>query len=106
MRHILTDRARRRGAIKHGGGRQRVTLHEAIIPDGDLDVDVLALDEALQKLAKLDERKSRVVELRFFAGLDIAETAEVLGVARSTVTEDWRLARAWLACELAGENAP
>ena len=68
-------------------------------------LDVLRLDDALTKLAELDPRRSRVVELRFFGGLNIEETATVLGVARSTVTEDWRLARAWLACELRqGDN--
>jgi RNA polymerase sigma factor (TIGR02999 family) len=106
MRHILVDHARGRGRAKRGGGIKAITLNEALIAAAETeDVDVLRLDDALTKLAELDPRRSRVVELRFFGGLNIEETATVLGVARSTVTEDWRLARAWLACELRqGDN--
>ncbi|MDY7109655.1 MAG: sigma-70 family RNA polymerase sigma factor [Planctomycetota bacterium] len=103
MRQLLIDRARRARAAKRGGSAQRVTLDEEAVPGDDRDVDVLSLEEALQRLAAMDDRKSRIVELRFFGGLTIEEAAEVLGIARSTVTEDWRLARAWLICELRGE---
>jgi len=100
MRQILIDRARRRGAAKHGGERRRLTLHENIGGDEEREIDLLALDDALHRLAALDERKSRIIELRFFGGASIEETAEALGIARSTVTEDWRMARAWLVSEL------
>ena len=103
MRQLLIDRARRARTAKRGGSAQRITLDEQAIPGNDRDVDVLSLEEALQRLAAMDDRKGRIVELRFFGGLTIEEAAEVLGIARSTVTEDWRLARAWLICELRGE---
>jgi RNA polymerase sigma-70 factor (ECF subfamily) len=103
MRQLLIDRARRNRTARHGGGAQRITLDEEAVPGADRDVDVLSMEEALQRLAAMDERKGRVVELRFFGGLTIEEVAEVLGVARSTVTDDWRIARAWLICELRGE---
>jgi RNA polymerase sigma factor (TIGR02999 family) len=103
MRRILVDDARKRKSLKRGGDRARVTVHESALADpGDDGVDVLALDEALSRLAQLDERQARVVELRFFGGLSIEDVALVLGVARSTVTEDWRMARAWLRAELSG----
>jgi RNA polymerase sigma factor (TIGR02999 family) len=105
MRRILVDDARKRKAIKRGGGRARVTVHESALADpNDGGVDVLALDEALSRLARLDERQARVVELRFFGGLSIEDVSLVLGVARSTVTEDWRMARAWLRAELSGAD--
>ncbi len=105
MRQILIDRARKMRSVKHGGGMQRVTLDEAAVaPDLPCEVDLLKLEQALTNLAKLDDRKSRVVELRFFGGLSIEAAAEVLGVARSTITEDWRFARAWLVCELQDES--
>jgi len=102
MRQLLIDRARGKATVKHGGGAHRVTLDEAHVPTPDREVDVVALEEALTGLAQLDERMSRVVELRFFGDLTNAEVAEVLGVARSTVAEDWRAARAWLRSELGG----
>ena len=105
MRQILIDHARRRGADKRGGDRRRVLIHDDLAAQDDDQVDLLALDEACRKLATMDERKSRVIELRFFAGLGLEETAEVLGVARSTVAEDWRVARAWLVNELRGDEA-
>jgi RNA polymerase sigma factor (TIGR02999 family) len=105
MRQILIDRARSRRSAKRGGARERITLDEAVAPAAERDVDLLALDEALEKLSGLDERKSRVVELRFFGGLTLAETAETLGVGRTTVSEDWRLARAWVARELVKGDA-
>ncbi len=95
MRQILVDHARARRYGKRGGGRQQVTFDEALLA-GRLDWDLVALDEALQALGSVDERKVRVVELRFFAGLTADETAEVLGVSPQTVLRDFRLAKAWL----------
>jgi RNA polymerase sigma factor (TIGR02999 family) len=100
MRQILVDRARRVRSERHGGGAARIAVDEALVPDRQTDIDLLSLEDALEQLTVLDERKGRVVELRFFGGLEIDQVAEVLGVARSTVTEDWRMARAWLVKEL------
>lgn len=103
MRNILIDHARSRGRLKRGGDWQERTLaavEQSLADAADDPVDMLALDEALRRLADLDERKARLVELRFFAGLSEADAAELLGVARSTAAEDWRLARAWLHKEL------
>lgn len=106
MRRILTDHARGRRAAKRGGNRHRVTLDEAAAPFRDRDVDVIDLDEALTKLAELDKRKCRVVELRFFGGLTNEQVAKVLGVSRKTIVEDWTVARLWLRRELGpGRNA-
>ena len=103
MRSILVDYARARAAQKRGGGWQRVPLDE-VLDRIELDrVDLLGLEDALARLEGRSERQARVVELRFFAGLSIAETAKVLGVSHGTVETDWRLARAWLHRELAGE---
>jgi len=103
MRRVLVDYARRRGFHKRGGGAQHVTLDEALVmaPE-DPALDVVALDRALEALAKSDARKSRVVELRFFGGLSVEETAEVLKVSTDTVKRDWRLAKLWLLRELEG----
>ena len=100
MRRILLDRARRRTAGKRGGAAQRVNLDE--LPDVGLGRarEMIALDDALNALAALDPRKARVIELRFFGGLSVEETAEVLRVSPDTVLRDWRLARAWLLKEL------
>jgi RNA polymerase sigma factor (TIGR02999 family) len=100
MRHILLDRARRRVAAKRGGVAPRVNLDE--VPDigSGRARELIALDDALNAMAKVDPRKARVVELRFFAGLSVEETAEVLKVSSDTVKRDWRLARAWLLAEL------
>jgi RNA polymerase sigma-70 factor (ECF subfamily) len=106
MRQLLVDRARRHKAVRHGGQYRRISLSEVMPAADDPGVDVLALDEVLRGLADIDARASRVVELRFFGGLSIDEAAEVLGVARSTVTEDWRLARAWLISELRKKEEP
>ena len=96
MRRILVDHARSQRAAKRGGGRL-VSLEEELAPASDpTDVDVLALDQALVRLAELDERQSRLVELRFFGGLTIEQTAEVLGSSPATVKREWRVARAWL----------
>jgi len=101
MRRILVDHARQRRAAKRGGDEVPVTLDDLPAGQGSRPVDVLALDEALVTLSRLDPRKCRVVELRHFGGLTIEETAEVLGVSIDTAKRDWRMARAWLASQLA-----
>jgi RNA polymerase sigma factor (TIGR02999 family) len=95
MRQILVDHARSRGYGKRGGGRRRVDLDEGMVC-GELDWDLVHLDEALQALAAADARKGRVVELRFFGGLSAEETAQVLEVSPQTVLRDWRLSKVWL----------
>ena len=102
MRRILVDYARSRNFAKRGGGAQKPTFDEAMIVSDERAADVVALDEALDVLAQFDERKSRMVELRFFGGLSIEETAEVLGVSPGTVMRDWTLAKAWLQREING----
>lgn len=96
MRHILIDHARRRRYIKHGGEAQRVPIHDAQGMSLQRASELIALEEALAELAKLDRRKSQVVELRYFGGLSLEETAEVLKISLMTVRRDWRAARAWL----------
>jgi RNA polymerase sigma factor (TIGR02999 family) len=96
MRQILVDHARAAGAAKRGGNRQRVSLSRAQAADNGDAMDVLALHEVLDELARLDPRQARVVELRFFTGLSVSEAAEVLGVSKRTVDLDWQMARAWL----------
>ena len=100
MRRVLVDHARRRGSAKRGGDALRVALDEAVLVARARGIEVLALDEALDALARIDGRKSRVVELRWFGGLNIEEAADVLGVSVDTVKRDWRMARAWLLAEL------
>jgi len=100
MRRILVDHARTRNYQKRGGGAQQVSLDEAATMAGDRAAELIALDEALQELAKIDERKSRVVEMRYFGGLSLEETAEALGVSIPTVTRDWTTAKAWLLREM------
>src|SRR5215207_6705630 len=102
MRQILVDHARRRRSRKRGGDARRVTLDDGVIVSDQRAADVVALDEALARLAELDLRHSRIVELRFFGGLGIEETAEVLGVSPGTVMRDWTLAKAWLRREISG----
>jgi RNA polymerase sigma factor (TIGR02999 family) len=104
MRRILVDVARARRYLKRGGDPLRVSLGDALVTS-EKSQDLVALDEALQALAKLHERKSRVVELRFFGGLSVEETAAVLDVSPQTVMRDWKLARAWLRRELGGAQA-
>jgi RNA polymerase sigma factor (TIGR02999 family) len=99
MRRVLVDHARERGALKRGGDRRQVTLRSSIRID-DRDVDLLALDEALTRLAVFDAMGSRVVELRFFGGLTLSETAEALKISPATVKRLWTSARAWLFREL------
>lgn len=101
MRNILVDHARGRDRQKRGGGWSRMTLDGVAASD---TVDMVALDEALRRLAALDERKARLVELRFFGGLSADDAADLLGIARSTAAEDWRMARAWLHRELRGAD--
>jgi len=99
MRRILVDLARARQYQKRGGGAIRVSFSDALsVPDKS--EDLVALDEALSELAKFDERRSRVVELRFFGGLTVEETAAVLRISADTVMRDWKLARTWLRREL------
>jgi RNA polymerase sigma factor (TIGR02999 family) len=104
MRRIMVDHARRRQALKRGGGAIRVTLDESVASPEGRAVELLALDDALEKLAQFDARKSEVVELRYFGGLTMEEIAEVLKVHVNTVTRDWRAARAWLFGTLNGED--
>lgn len=100
MRRVLVDAARARGYQKRGGGAHRVTLDEARAGAKEPAADVVALDDALTALAAIDERKSQVVELRYFGGLSIEETAEALGVSVRTVKRDWTMAKLWLLREL------
>ena len=100
MRRILVDEARHRQAQKHGGNTIRVSMREAEIFAHQKSHDLLALDDAMQMLAEFDTRRSRIVELRFFGGLSVEETAEVLSISPRTVAREWRLAQAWLYREL------
>jgi RNA polymerase sigma factor (TIGR02999 family) len=103
MRRILVDAARAKAYQKRGAGAQRVTLSDALeVPEGGHDF--VALDDALKTLEGVDPRKCQVVEMRFFGGLSIEETAEALGVSEGTIRRDWRLAKAWLARELHGSG--
>jgi RNA polymerase sigma factor (TIGR02999 family) len=106
MRRILVDHARRHRAAKRGGGAPTVTLDEAVIVAVEPTADFVSLDEALERLAAIDPRQARVVDLKFFGGLTIEETAEVLTVSPATVKNEWSLARAWLYRELYGGARP
>lgn len=106
MRRVLVDHARSRGYHKRGGGIRPVALDEAIVMAPERSPDLIALDSALERLAGVDERKSKIVELRFFGGLSVEETAEVLKVSPFTIARDWTLAKAWLQRELSGQNNP
>lgn len=105
IRRILVDHARQRRSAKRGGDEVRVPLEEALLGTRARGVEVLALDEALASLAKLDARKGRVVELRFFGGLSVEETAEFLRISPETVLRDWKMAKAWLFRELGTTGA-
>ena len=105
MRRILVDSARARGGQKRGGGVPKVTLDEALVGPQAKGPDLVALDDALQTLSEMDQRKGRVVELRFFGGLSVEETAEVLKVAPNTVLRDWKFAKKWLKRELSKGKA-
>lgn len=100
MRRILVDHARHHAYAKRGGGAMTLALDEAVCTPQRREIDLVALDDALDSLAKLDERQSRMVELRFFGGLSIEETSEVLGVSAPTVKREWASARAWLYREI------
>ena len=100
MRHLLVDHARSRQVAKRGGGGQQITLDEAAAVQPEISVEVLALHEALEKLAQLDSRKARIVELRYFGGLGTDETAEVLGLSEITIKREWLKAKAWLYHEM------
>lgn len=100
MRRILLDRARRRGAEKRGGQWSRVEFNERLIPGFETDESVVALDEALKKLEQLDPQQAKMVELRFFAGLSVEETAKVLGISKRSAEREWTMIRAWLRREL------
>jgi len=102
MRRILIEFARSRGYRKRGGGAVRVDFDRALLVGKRPDFNLVALDDALNRLAQVDERKSKVVELRFFGGLEVKETAEVMNVSVDTVMRDWKLAKVWLLRELKG----
>ena len=105
MRRILVDHARIRGARKRRAQAERVTFDEALLVSAEPSLDFVALDDALDALEQFDERKSRVIEMRFFAGLSVEETASVLNVSADTVMRDWRLAKAWLQRQIRGSAA-
>ena len=105
MRRILIDFARSRGYLKRGGAVAHISLDEAPSVCNEPDVNLVAVDDALKALSAVDERKSKVVELKFFGGLSVEETAEVLGISSDTVIRDWRLAKIWLLRELSRERA-
>jgi RNA polymerase sigma factor (TIGR02999 family) len=104
MRQILVDFARSRLRLKRGGEAAHVSLDQALLVSPDVPADLLALDGALTRLGTVDARKSQVVEMRFFGGLSVEETAEVLKVSQETVLRDWKLAKVWLLRELSGEK--
>ena len=103
MRRILVDYARNRRYAKRGGSVRQVSFNEALIVSAERSTEIVALDEALKGLAKLDQRKSQIVELRFFGGLSIDETAKALGVSPGTVMRDWTFAKAWLRREMTND---
>jgi len=100
MRRILVNHAKSKGRIKRGGAGRKVELTDAAAVTNEPDLDIIALDEAMKRLALVDERAARVVELRFFGGMNVEETAEALGIAPATVKRDWTIARAWLLREI------
>jgi RNA polymerase sigma factor (TIGR02999 family) len=100
MRRILVDHSRRRHAAKRGGSLESISFEQTVLPDIERAADVIALDEALGALATRDPQQARIVELRFFSGLSIEETANVIGLSPSTVKREWRIAKAWLGREL------
>lgn len=103
MRQILVEYARSHAAAKRGGGACRVTIDDAVALPAQAEVDVVALDKALTELSEMDEQQGRIVELRFFSGLTIEDTSEVLGISPATVKREWVTARAWLHRAMSGE---
>ena len=106
MRHILIDHARRKRFIKHGGELQQVSIAEASLMSEERAAELIALDEALDELKQLDPRKSRIVELRYFGGLSLEESASALGISVMTVRRDWRAAKAWLYRQMSTTDEP
>ena len=106
MRQILVDHARRHRAAKRGGDRHRITLDDNLVVESNRDVDLLALEDALTKLTKLDPRQAQMIELRFFGGLSIAEVAKVMGMSQRSVEREWTMVRAWLRRELSRSDLP
>lgn len=104
IRHILVDHARRKRSAKRGGEALRIPLDDVLLAVETGGIEVIALDSALRSLAEIDDRKSRVVELRYFGGLSMEETAQILGVSVETAKRDWKMARAWLFTQLAGKQ--
>jgi RNA polymerase sigma factor (TIGR02999 family) len=102
MRHILVDYARSRQYAKRGGGERPISLDEAVVVSEERAAELVALDDALDALSKVDPRKCRIVEMRYFGGLSVEETADVLKVSVDTVMRDWRMAKTWLLRELSG----
>jgi RNA polymerase sigma factor (TIGR02999 family) len=105
MRRILMDHARTKKRAKRGGSDVRVSLTDATLVSKSRDLDIVALDEALERLGKVDEQQARVVELRFFSGLTVEETAEVLSISPATVKRDWSMAKAWLHREITDDQS-
>ena len=105
MRQVLIDHARSHAAEKRGGSAARLSLDDISVPPAERAADLVALDDALTQLAKLDERKARIVELRFFAGLSVDEIAETMDLHRTTVLRDWKFAKAWLHSQLNKEDS-
>ncbi len=106
MRQILVDHARHNRAAKRGGNRHRIALHDDLVIESHRDVELLALEDALAKLAKLDPCQAQMIELRFFGGLTIAEVAKVMEMSKRSVERDWTMVRAWLRGELGGSDMP
>jgi RNA polymerase sigma-70 factor, ECF subfamily len=103
MRRILIDHARKRHNARRGGDVRKVSLDQVAVVSQDNDAELIALDDALRSLEAMDQRKSKIVELRFFAGLNIEDTAEVIGISPATVQREWSVAKAWLYREIGGE---
>ena len=106
MRRILVDHARRRNADRRGGGSIAVTLDEDLVAAPGTGVDLLLLDETLEELARLDQRQARIVELRFFGGLTVEETADIVGISVPTVKRDWQTAKLFLRHALRSDGSP
>jgi RNA polymerase sigma factor (TIGR02999 family) len=106
MRQILVDHARRHRAAKRGGARHRIALDGNLVIESSREVDLLALEDALTKLTKLDPRQAKMIELRFFGGLSVAEVAKVMGMSKRSVEREWTMVRAWLRRELSGSDLP